>query len=256
MGQWIVAKIEGFESEEQARNAGRQLGDALLIAGAAAKLGIDVGLDRSTIRFSDEVHDAVRTESGRELRPEVHGLMVYEKDTVTIVGIDAQGSSTIKTQALEERLSEWIHCAGTLTERQRRGAALINDSIFVSQPESRFILLISAVEALCDQAVRETEYRDAIEALEMRLAELTLDKMIRGAIKQTLANAKRESLRQSYMMKFRALRSAGDAKAFDELYGLRSNFVHDGVGRGALNEAADKALQLAVDLLVAELRNS
>ena len=56
------------------------------------------------------------------------------------------------------------------------------------------------------------------------------------------------------MTKFRTLRSAAEAKAFDELYQKRSKLVHDGIGRGTLNEATNAVLQLATDLLEAELR--
>ncbi len=113
---------------------------------------------------------------------------------------------------------------------------------------------VSAVEALCDQTVRDARYESAIEGLEQQLASQTLDDDIRETLKRMLANAKRESLRQAYMTKFRALRSAAEAKTFDGLYKMRSEFVHDGIGRGTLSEANNTALQLATDLLEAELR--
>jgi hypothetical protein len=253
VGHWVTAKIEGFDTEYEARKAGLQLGDTLLIVGAVTKLGIDIGFSRSTLQFSKEIHQAVREKTGRELRTEIHGLMVYEKDTVGIVGMQAQGSVLIGTKAFEERLCDWIKPSTALTERQRNCAALINDSFFVTQTEGQFILRVSAVEALCDQTVRHAVYQAAITELEQHLAAQALDDEVRETLQRTLANAKRQSLRSAYMTKFRTLRSAAEAKAFDEINQKRSKLVHDGIGRGELREATDAALQLAVDLLQAEL---
>lgn len=255
VGHWVTAKIDGFANEDQARKAGQQLGDTLLVVGAVTKLGVDLGFSRSTLQFSAEIHKAVRERTGKELRTETHGLMVYERNTVGIIGMQARGSVSISTTAFEERLSNWIRTSSPLSERQRNCAALLNDSFFVAQTEGQFILRISAVEALCDRAVRDTAYQAAIEELERNLATQSLDQDIRQTLQRTLANAKRQSLRSAYMTKFRTLLSDTDAKAFDDLYQKRSKLVHDGVGRGDLGVAADAALQLAVGLLKAELRN-
>jgi hypothetical protein len=255
VGHWVTAKIDGFTTEDEARKAGQQLGDTLLVVGALTKLGIDIGFSRSTLQFHPDIHKAVREKTGQELRTETHGLMVYEKDTVRIVGMQARGSALIGATAFEERLSNWIKPSSALTERQRNCAALLNDSFFVAQTEGQFILRISAVEALCDQAVRDADYQAAIEGLERHLATQSMDSEIRETLQRTLANAKRQSLRSAYMTKFRTLRSDADAKAFDDLYQKRSKLVHDGLGRGELREAADAALHLAVSLLEAELRN-
>ncbi|MFM9864273.1 MAG: hypothetical protein ACKVRO_11760 [Micropepsaceae bacterium] len=254
VGHWVVAKMDGFATEDEARQAGQRLGDVLLIVGAVARLGIDVGFGRSTLQFSEAIHAAVREKTGRELRTETHGLMVYKKDSVSIVGTEARGSLLIGAQAFEGRLVTWIEPSFALTDRQRNCAALINDSFFLTQTEGQFILRISAVEALCDQTVRDARYVAAIEVLEQQLNALAIDGEIHETLKRTLANAKRESLRQAYMIKFRTLRSVAEAKAFDSLYNMRSKLVHDGIGRGTLNEATNSALQLATELLEADLR--
>ena len=255
VGHWAIAQIGGFATEEEARTAGRRLGDMLLVVGAITKLGVDVGFSRpSKMGFGEAVRAAVRKETGKELQGETHGLMVYEEGAVALMHFQARGSALISADAFEKRLGDWAEPSSDLTERQRNCAALINDSLFVPQIEGQFILRISAVEALCEQAVRDARYQTAIEHLEHQLASQELDEEIRETLKRTLDNAKRESLRLAYMTKFRALRSQAEAKAFDDLYGKRSKLVHDGLGRGELGEATNRALQLATDLLEAELR--
>ncbi len=256
VGHWVTAKIDGLATEAEARKAGQMLGDALLVVGAVAKFGIDIGFSRSTLQFAEVVHAAFREKTGKKLLSEMHGLMTYKKDAVTIIGMQAQGSVLIAPRAFEDRFFEWIKQSSVLTERQRNCAALINDSFFITQTEGQFILRISAVEALCDQAVRDTRYHEAIEGLERHLAGQTLDNDIRETLNRTLSNAKRQSLRSAYMTKFRMLRSDAEAKEFDDLYHKRSKLVHDGIGRGTLIESTNAALRLATDLLESELRQS
>lgn len=255
VGCWVTAKIEGFATEEDAREAGQLLGDTLLVVGAVATLGIDIGFSRSTVGWSAAIHDAVREQTGREIRPETHGLMVYEKDKTCILDVHGRGSVSICPDAFGEKLINWSRRSSNLTERQRNCAALLNDSYFTAQPEGCFILRISAVEALCDQAVQDRRYLGAIEALERELASQTLDNDIRETLGRILLNAKRQSLRSAYLSKFKTLRSGEEAREFDKLYQLRSKLVHDGVGRGTLNEAAGLALRLATDLLAADLNS-
>jgi len=256
VGHWAIAQIGGFATEEEASKVGRRLGDILLVVGAVTKLGIDAGFSRpSTVRFGEALLAAVRKETGEELRGETHGFMVYEEEgAVAFMNFQARGSVQISAGAFEERLGNWAEPSSGLTERQRNCAALINDSLFVRQTEGQFILRISAVEALCEQTVRDARYLSAIEKLEQQLASQTLDEEIRETLQGTLDNAKRQSLRLAYMTKFRTLRSQAEAKAFDDLYRKRSKLVHDGLGRGDLSEANSTALQLAIDLLEAELR--
>ncbi len=183
VGQWAIARIGGFATEEEARKVGQRLGDILLVVGAVTRLGIDVGFSRlSMIRFGEAARAAVRKETGEELRGETHGLMVYEEGAVAFVHFQARGSVLISADDFEKRLGNWAEPSSGLTERQRNCAALINDSLFVPQTEGQFILRISAVEALCEQTVRDARYLSAIEQLEQQLASQTLDEEIRETL--------------------------------------------------------------------------
>lgn len=117
VGHWAIAKMDGFENEEEARKAGQRLGAALLVAGAVTRLGIDIGFSQSTLQLHSDIHKAVRGQTGRELRFETHGLMVYEKDTVQIVGMDARGTALIGPEAFKERLSNWIEPSSVRDQR-------------------------------------------------------------------------------------------------------------------------------------------
>jgi hypothetical protein len=222
IGTWIIFKGCGFDTEEAAQRVGKEFGDALLVTGAIGMLGIDIGFSRSTPQFSGQIHEAVRRVSGRELRAEMHGLMTFEEDTLSIIGQNAHGSSTVSKDGFQDRFAPWVTSKKALTERQRNCAALLNVSFFVANIEAQFILRVSAVEALCDQSDVGTEYQDVIRSLKDHLAGLLIEASTRATVEQWLENARRQSLRQSYIAKFRRLLFETEAKAFDELYKRRS----------------------------------
>lgn len=255
-GQWVIAKLDGFGTEEEARSAGERLGDVLLVAGAISKLGIDVGFNRSTVQFFSAFLDAISVTKGTEQRAETHGLMVYEKDTVEILHMQIRMRVVLGVKGFRERLSPWTKLSSSLTYRQRNCAALINDSFFVNRAEAQFVLRISAVEALCEPIDRESQYLSGIADLEKYLAQQKLSMEIRTALQQTLEKAKLPTTRSAYLAKFRTLCSEREAKAFDELYRKRSKLLHSGLGRGELQEAANDALDLAVRVLEAEVLRS
>jgi hypothetical protein len=130
IGTWLVFTACGFCTEIAARRAGETFGKALLIAGVIAKLGVDIGFSRSTRQFSELLHEEVRQTTGRELRPEIHGLMTFEKDTVLINRRVMHLSGSLNEHMFERRVTPWATRGEPLSERQRNCAALLNDSFF------------------------------------------------------------------------------------------------------------------------------
>ena len=63
-------------------------------------------------------------------------------------------------------------------------------------------------------------------------------------------------MRSAYRSKIKQLIGDEKAKKFDALYERRSNFLHDGSGRGTLDDAADAALEIGLELLLADIAQS
>jgi hypothetical protein len=79
----------------------------------------------------------------------------------------------------------------------------------------------------------------------------------RDQIKQALNRlAERQSVRSAYKSKIKQLFGDDKADKFDALYGLRSNFLHDGRGRDSLGDAADATLEIGLQLLLADIAHS
>jgi hypothetical protein len=149
-----------------------------------------------------------------------------------------------------------VDSATSLTANQRVAAELLNDSFFKMSPEASFLLRVSAVEALCPQADQTDAFRDIVNSV---LASIPRDPPIadRDQIEQALKRlAARQSVRSAYTSKIRQLIGDDKAKKFDALYSRRSNFLHDGSGRGTLGDAADAALEIGLELLLADIAQS
>lgn len=253
VGNWVVFKGCGYASEDDARNAGKRLGDALLIEGAVGWLGIDIGFNRNTLQFSDVIHNTIKEKSGRELKGEMHGLMVFEEDSITIIGLDARGSTSVKSQTLKEKLDPWFFSNKQLTERQKTCAALLNNSFFVPSADTQFVLRISEIETLCEEQQVGPETLEIIVELVRHLETLKVSNDVISRTKERLNGLRRESINQLVKMKFENLLTAKEAEAFKALSRLRGKLLHGGKGRGELAEAAGKALELGTTLLKADL---
>lgn len=251
-GTWVKFVARKFENENKAQAAGELLGDALAMTGAIDMLGIDLGFSRSTVQYSDQVREAMQRAAGREVRSEVHGLMTYE-GRINIVATEMRGSSTVDCSHLERQLNRWLSNKIRFTERQKNCASLINDFFFAASPEAQFILCVSAVEALCEQADGDQEHQDTVTKLCDFLETLPVGNQIRDDLGKRLQGIRRQTIRQAYLRKFRMLLSSDDAKSYDRLYGARSKLVHEGYGRGGLQAEANEARELASKLLRAEI---
>lgn len=229
--RWLAIKSCGYATFKEARDSGMQVEDALLIAAAKEHIGIEfIG------------------------RGAVSGVSVYPKGQVDVVDPGAPPPVPLKEKELIEIVTAAVQNASTLTENQRVAAELLNDSFFEMSPEARFLLRISAVEALCPQANQTVAFGNLVNYV---LASIPTEassqdrNQIKGALER-LAN--KQSVRGAYMSQIKRLLGNDKARRFDDLYAQRSKLLHDGSGRGTLGEASNSALEIALKLLLANVR--
>jgi hypothetical protein len=77
----------GFETEQEAKEFARQLRAACELSSAAARLGIDAGVDRMTSGFGSTVKDHAREQYGIQLRDDIHGVDVFQDDPNVRIGV-------------------------------------------------------------------------------------------------------------------------------------------------------------------------
>lgn len=243
----------GHASLEDALDQGRKFGDLLLASGAVNHWGVDIGAETPTLQFGKTFKLQVEGASQKTLRADHLGLMAFETGSVTIAGIRATANVLTPLSLFQKRLLEMEERSPVLNDRQRNCALLINDSFFATRPEAVFVLLISAVEALCDPQDVGPEYTAAVDVLQKHLGGMSVSPEVRKTLSTTLGFAKRQSIRQAYMKKLRSLLGEVSAVAFDKLYKVRSAFVHEGKGRGEMNGKIGEARQLSIALFTADV---
>jgi len=119
-----------------------------------------------------------------------------------------------------------------LTNRERVAFALFNSAYFQPSSDSRFLTLISAIEALIEQESRSQAVIAAVERLKdlVAEAELTTDELT--SLKGGLDNLRRESITQAGMRLVSSrlgTKMYGDDQAaafFKRAYGVRSRLAH------------------------------
>jgi hypothetical protein len=227
---WLAIESCGYAISEEARDCAVQAGDALLIGALKREIGIEL--------------------TGRGAVP---SMAVYPGGQSDVVDPGAPLPVPLEAQELIEMVSTAVESALSLTTNQRVAAELLNDSFFEMSPEARFLLRVSAIEAMCPQDDQTGTLKDHVDRL---LASIPAEasSQDRNQLEEVLKRvAKRQTVRGAYMSKIRRLLGDDDARRFDDLYRERSNFLHDGAGRGTLGQAANAALELCWKLLQTDI---
>jgi hypothetical protein len=245
--QWIAIKSCGYGDLEGARAAALQLKDAILVAGAKG-FAADFGIDRPISQLAHASKNLSKEQFGITIRDDVHGIDIYKNQAVRHFQFSATISVSMDANEFVKRIDD-VAEVGRLTDRVRTGAEIINDSLFSLPAEARFLLRISAVEAMSPQAKCGGAVKQTIEALIAELSRVALEEGDRKVIADALNQAKRQSVRQACLSMVRLRLGEASARRFDELYKLRSKYVHEGEGRGRLLEAAEDSLKIGVELL-------
>ena len=254
---WLVARSCGYASEQEARENGERLCAALTFTGAINRRGVDCGFDRPGMQFSKNIIDVIRERDGVEIRGSMHGLDVFEEHKVVHVTMNAQGTVRSSSKAFHSTVEDALRLSsGKLSERQQICAALIDDSFFVPNMDVRFVMCVSAVEALCDQGDVDEDYRSFIERVLKQVQKMRASLTDKKILSDSLRFQKKQSIRKSCMTKIKNLIGTDAAKQFDKMYQLRSKFVHDGLGRGKISEYFDGVLNIAAGLLKADVAQS
>jgi hypothetical protein len=230
---WLAVESCGYADFGEAEASGARLQEGLLIVAAKQKVGVELYLCGAV--------KAINVYPGGQLELRDPGLPL---------------PTLLSDHELKEMMCAAADSATSLTANQRVAAELLNDSFFKMSPEASFLLRVSAVEALCPQADQTDAFRTILGSV---LSSIPRDapSSARDQIEQVLQRlAARQSVRSAYTSKIKQLIGDDKAKTFDALYGRRSNFLHDGGGRGTLGDAADAALEIGLELLLADIAQS
>src|SRR5262245_23221996 len=146
----------GYESEVDAESEGLRWRDRLMLALASVNVGAELGARSLGGGFSSYALAQAGRMSGVPVLADAHGLMIYESTGETLFGyavtIDAQVGKKIAPFA--SAISRLATLELNLPARIQLGYELYSASFSEKDPESRFLMLMMAIETLLDRESR------------------------------------------------------------------------------------------------------
>ena len=150
----------------------------------------------------------------------------------------------------------------TVTAEQALAYDLVDTSFFAHSPETRFILLVTAIEAILTIEDRSDAVASVVAVLMTSLeAATSLTPSERNQLSGALNKAKKESINQAgkevaLTLNGRLYDEKRPDKFFGDIYGARSDLVHGNIGRPTTAEVSRLAPiveTFVIDLLDANL---
>ena len=150
-----------YASEHQARTAAEKSKRALLYWAIEHRTGVDfgdgkpIGNDKQKIFVTEEYLAILRKKYDCPIRIEIPGIDVYEHDEkLRFVNVDAKVTLGKHPPRLIDTFQREYLNSRQLTEKHVLACEIYASSFFDVSPRTRFITLVTAIEALLEQLKR------------------------------------------------------------------------------------------------------
>ncbi len=256
----LVLIGENFNSKEEAFLEGNRWRDALQSTLIHFGQGANLGNDKVTGGFTDFVRDYIFTETGSVLIDDYIGLNVYDGSCSPLF---AQAGPVTLSRSLDENqfsevLLQRFQLACSYSPKERLAIRLYNDSFFSESGETRFLLLVMAIEALLEPKSRQDDSVELVNEFIKEVAshptiseteKLSLQGSLKWLLKDSISKTGRD-LSTLNLGNKKYLEKEAD-KFFTYCYGLRSKLIH-----GAEERPSDEEIGIAaanLEVFVADL---
>ncbi|NEW49949.1 hypothetical protein GV792_07765 [Nocardia cyriacigeorgica] len=260
-------RVQGgpYPSIEAAIEAGKSWRAILSVAFAKQRLGIDLGPQDDPVAERNAFLAELAAEQGVQALRGRYGLLVFPSEPPAIFGMSSvEVVVPHRPDVLAQLVDEARDSLGDpqLTEAQELALRLLHLSFFDTNPETRFVLLVTAIEAVLDQGERSAKFVQWLEHLISETKASGLDKGTRDAILNYLGMGKRESIGASAKRLVAPLGEQtydglSSQAFFTACYTQRSNLVHANLPRTTVHELRSRLPTLerfVIEVLDAEIR--
>ncbi|MEA1899469.1 MAG: HEPN domain-containing protein [Thermodesulfobacteriota bacterium] len=261
----IVFKSDGWPSENDALKAANKYVNALMLTLARLRIGADFGNRGPKSAFANAGLDMIGAKTGCRVLNDEHGLMFYESEPLPkFATMSADFLRGVNQNHFEQIFTHAINFSRDITERERLSMKLFNASFFQKSADSRFLVLVMAIEALLEPAPRSPSARAHVEKMISATKETNSlspeeKNSFIGALKwlfnESINQAGRRLARSHLGERTYANKSA--ESFFSYCYTLRSKLVHGANPLPSQQDIGSAVAQLEVfvsDILSGELR--
>jgi hypothetical protein len=231
-----VSLIGGpYPNAADAQAAAERTKKALLIWAVRNRIGIDLGgrQPRSVITVAGL--EFLEKQIGGPVRADIHGIDVYEHiDGLVFVALNSDAKIGKAAAAFVEEVAAAVATPVFLSAKQELAGEILSASYFDTSDRSRFVTLITAVEALLDPQPRPAAAQHMVARMIQIVEEGELDEGHRAAMLGSLQRLKRESIGQAgralaeRLLGGKVYEGQTPAQFFSLCYGLRSSILHSG----------------------------
>jgi len=256
---------KSFKSKEQARAAAEKSKRALLYWAIEQRLGIDFGDGKKRSWLTNAGLKHFAKQLGCPVRDDIHGIDVYEHiEKLKFVCFSAKPTVGKDPARLIETFRREYLKSGLFTEKQLLASEIYASSFFDVSARSRFITLVTAVEAMLEPLKHSDDVEALVEKLKDKTRQSMVDETTRNSIIGSLERLKYQSIGQAGRTLCHQLLPEGlfDGQASDDFfsrcYDLRSKILHHGTILGEKDDIlhlANVMEEFVNRLLLAALNN-
>ncbi len=264
----IIISAGGFPTAEEANAAGMELQDMLALAFAYVRFPVDFDFGNREPKggFTKAGSEMLEKHTGRKVLNDEYGLVVFQTEPSPVfASFSAGGSILIKLERLEKAIHQALEKSLTINPHNRPVYDLFSASFFATTADTRFLLLMMAVETYIELESRSNE---VIKHVDFLISEtnksdsLTVEE--KDSLKGSLQHLKKESFRQAgrrvaKTLSKKAYKGMHSTQFFNSCYDIRTKLVHGYVPRPTSSEVGSLAATLEVfvsDLLSIPLCNT
>jgi len=229
----VLGKL--FKSEAEAREAAERCKRAFLYWAIEQRVGIDFGDGRQRSRFTNAGLKYFEKMYGCPLRSDMHGIDVYEHiEKLKFISFNAKAEVGKHPDKLIDTFGHEYLNNRLFTEKQLLASEIYANSFFDISARSRFITLVTAVEALLEPLKRSDDVEELVEEFKDKIRQSTVDETTKNSIIGSLGNLKHQSISQAgrlladRLLPDEIFEEQASDDFFSRAYDLRSRLIHDG----------------------------
>jgi len=251
-----------FTSADQAHEVGEQAKRSVLFWAVEQRVGVDFGDGKQRSHLTADGMRAFEEQYGRPIRLDRHGIDVYEtRDNLGFLNIGFEAGIQKNPQAFVDTFQREFPAKRHITEKQMLASEIYASSFFDVSQRSRFITLVTAVEALLDSSKRDEDVQTLVDEFVHLTKESGIDCSIRKSICGSLNWIRYESIGRTgrtlvnQLLPGQAYAGMPASQFFAKAYSLRSTIVHTGAPEDGVDmlEMANAMEEFVARLVLASL---
>lgn len=235
---WFVLTGRGYQTEEEARQAGERARELVYFLQVERDVDIDLGDDEKTGMVGDVVKESMKAASEKEIEVHysTHGLAVYPEEPQPLIASGQAGLTVQRNweRTVQELLPDLHESELSLDERTSLACSLYGSAQSTNSPRATFLFLVTAIESLLEPEERSEGAVSLVDGFIEKVKMSCLDESERDSLIGSLRWLRQDSITRTGEQLVE--KHLGEAEYdgmeapdfFRKCYSIRSELLHEG----------------------------